>query len=85
MRENLTMLTMRYLKTEIYSLINQKNVQDCLSMSGQDGYNWMDLQCQTRYNSYIQSYECETMMILLTETTWEHLTTLSVKIGKDKQ
>ena len=23
-------------------------LQDCLSMSGQDGYNWMDLQCQTR-------------------------------------
>ena len=23
-------------------------LQDCLSMSGQDGYNWMDLQCHTR-------------------------------------
>ena len=27
---------------------NNVDNEDCLSLSGQDGYNWMDLQCQTR-------------------------------------
>ena len=27
---------------------NNVDNEDCLSMSGQDGYNWMDLQCGTR-------------------------------------
>ena len=28
---------------------NNVDNEDCLSMSGQDGYNWMDLQCGTRW------------------------------------
>ena len=27
---------------------NNVDNEDCLSLSGQDDYNWMDLQCQTR-------------------------------------
>ena len=32
---------------------NNVDNEDCLSMSGQDGYNWMDLQCQTRWHKIV--------------------------------
>ena len=65
---------------------NNVDNEDCLSMSGQDGYNWMDLQCQTRwitcYNMYKELLDDPTLFLGI---TWELLTTLSVRTEKGRK
>ena len=62
---------------------NNVDNEDCLSMSGQDGYNWMDLQCGTRWIKTCKKVLKFQKTFL--GITWELLTMLSVKIERGRK